>query len=714
MLFRILSGFAPKDYYLISRETYQQQNGGAYSLPANYYALHPLKHLYILHKFSFGFVRDIPVIVLSILARTREIVKIMRANPASVLVACSGDIADIPAGFIASSVLGIPFVAYMFDDYVYQWTGTYRFFARAVAAFIFRRCEGVIGPNEFICDEYRRRYGVECILVRNPGDQEELNKPVYSYWPTEEGKITIMYTGAVYHANDDCFRNLVQALELLEDTRIELHIFTSQTAEQLADQEIRGERVYIHSHVPYKEILESQRKADILFLPLAFETPIKEVVRTSAPGKMAEYLASGRPILAHVPADSFVASYLRRNECGAIAIRNDPADLMEQLLKMINDEGFRSKITQNARIQALRDFDPRVARTRLNDFLTSIMDRKVRRKMLRFISRILYKVKNSLVWKKALFNLFSPLLPILVRVFGYMAETGRGTELCLKQRFLPMRVHYYSPVPDIDDLRQRKVWQRKSDLPGVDFRPDQQVRLLRSLGTAYGAECNWPARSTGNPYEFFTENNSFSFGCAASLHTIIRYYGPRKVFEIGSGNSSLIFSGALARNAAEGRIADYVVVDPYPSPLLQGGLSCLTKIIPERVELMDVSLFEGLRENDVLFIDSGHTVRTGSDVNFLFLDVLPRLAPGVIVHVHDIGLPYEYPEVYFTNPSFRMFWTESYLLQAFLAFNSQFEVMLALNYLMSDQSLEFAQAFPAYDPTKHRATSGSFWMRRRL
>jgi len=258
------------------------------------------------------------------------------------------------------------------------------------------------------------------------------------------------------------------------------------------------------------------------------------------------------------------------------------------------------------------------------------------------------------------------------------------------------------------------VWQRKSDLPGVDFRPDKQVQFLRNLGGKYGNECNWPAISTGNIQEFYTENNSFSFGCAASLHTILRWYKPRKVFEIGSGNSSLIFSGALTRNASEGYPCDYIIIDPYPSALLQHGLSCLTKIIPERVELIDASFFESLGENDILFIDSGHTVRTGSDVNFLFLDVLPRLAPGVIVHVHDIGLPYEYPEVYFTNPSFRMFWTEAYLLQAFLTFNSQYEVLLALNYIMSNERREFVQAFPNYDPSKHKATSGSFWMRRKV
>jgi len=371
MLYRILSGFGLDEYYLISREKYEQQNNAQSFLPANYYALHPSKYLFLFNKHGFGFVWDITTIILSIFSRAREILKIMRYNPVDVLVACSGDIIDIPTGFIVSSILGIPFIAYIFDDYVYQWTGSYRLFARSVAPFIFKRCEGVVGPNEFICDEYRQRYNVECTLVRNPCNQEELEKPVYPRWPSEEGKITITYTGAIYHANYDCFQNLICVLDFLQDPRLELHIFTSQAAEQLIHQGICGERVHIHSHVPYNEVLEYQRKADILFLPLAFETPISEVIRTSAPGKLAEYLASGRPILAHVPANSFVAHYLKKNQCGLVASENDLASLKGHILKLINDEGFRRVITHNARQRAQFDFHPQVAHERFAEFLST-------------------------------------------------------------------------------------------------------------------------------------------------------------------------------------------------------------------------------------------------------------------------------------------------------------------------------------------------------
>ena len=218
-------------------------------------------------------------------------------------------------------------------------------------------------------------------------------------------------------------------------------------------------------------------------------------------------------------------------------------------------------------------------------------------------------------------------MPILAKVFKVVALTGVGTDQCLKNGFLPVPVHFYQPIPDLADLAERKIWDKKSDMAGIDFGVDRQVQLLRELGAKYGHECNWPPTPTANPLDFFTENNSFSFGCAASLHTIIRNYRPAHVIEVGSGNSSKIFSAALARNAAEGTPAEYTIIDPYPADGTKT-LPGITQIVSQRVEVTDIRPFEMLGQNDILFIDSGHTVRTGSDVNFLYLDVLPRPRSG--------------------------------------------------------------------------------------
>jgi len=301
----------------------------------------------------------------------------------------------------------------------------------------------------------------------------------------------------------------------------------------------------------------------------------------------------------------------------------------------------------------------------------------------------------------------------LARVVCEIAETGIGAEACLQRGCLPMKINYYSPVPDIADLEQRRVWDRRSELSGIDFLPNQQLALLARLGREFGDECKWPRTPTSDPLQFYTDNNSFSFGCAASLHCILRYFKPSRLIEVGSGNSSLVISSALVQNARNHshQKCEYTIIDPYPGENIEGGLPGLNRLIKERVELLDTNKFDQLEKNDILFIDSSHTVRTGGDVNYLILDVLPRLAPGVIVHFHDISLPYEYSRIYFTNPSFRVFWAEAYLLQAFLSLNSRFEILLAMNYLMKDEPKHFSSAFPHFDPAKNWADSGSFWIR---
>jgi hypothetical protein len=294
-----------------------------------------------------------------------------------------------------------------------------------------------------------------------------------------------------------------------------------------------------------------------------------------------------------------------------------------------------------------------------------------------------------------------------------MAQTGEGTDACLRRNCLPMRVHFYSPVPDIEELRRRRVWARRSDLSGIDFRPQAQLGLLAALGAEFGQECDWPPKLNRKHGKFFTENNTFSFSCAAALHCMLRWLKPRRVFEIGSGYSSLIISAALQRNVQDGQLpAEYTIVDPYPGSTVTQGLPGLTEVRQQPVEHLDPGVFKALGENDFLFIDSGHTVKTGGDVNFLILDVLPRLAPGVVIHFHDIPLPCEYHEVYFTNPSFRVFWTEAYLLQAFLACNRDFEVLLGMWWIMTDHRSAFQAAFSHYNPTCHLLTSQSFWIRR--
>lgn len=303
---------------------------------------------------------------------------------------------------------------------------------------------------------------------------------------------------------------------------------------------------------------------------------------------------------------------------------------------------------------------------------------------------------------------------LIINYMKFVAITGRGSDKCLKEGFLPVPVHFYSPIPDINDLVERKIWDHKSDLPGINFNKDGQLVLLRQLANKYANECHWPLTCPPDDHaSFFLDNQSFSFGCAASTHLLVRHYKPSTVIEIGSGMSTRVIASALMINNTENMLPNkHIVIDPYPLQTIELGQLGPISLTKSRVELIEKSFFQVLKENDILFIDSSHSVKIGSDVNYLFLEIIPRLAPGVIVHIHDISLPYEYPSAYARNENFRQFWTEQYLLQSFLCFNSEFEVLLAMEYLMRDHIDDFKNAFPQYDPAIHKFLSGSFWMRR--
>jgi predicted O-methyltransferase YrrM len=184
---------------------------------------------------------------------------------------------------------------------------------------------------------------------------------------------------------------------------------------------------------------------------------------------------------------------------------------------------------------------------------------------------------------------------------------------------------------------------------------------------------------------------------------MVRHFQPRLVIEVGSGFSSLVLGEAVAKNAG----STLICIEPFPREFLRKGFPGLQSLMEKKVQEIELDFFSKLESGDILFIDSSHTVKIGGDVNYLFLEVLPRLKPGVIVHVHDIFLPFEYRRDWVLD-EFR-FWTEQYLLQAFLTYNSEFEVLMANNYLNHYHQQDVKAAFP------HLSNwgGGSLWMRRR-
>ena len=284
--------------------------------------------------------------------------RLVRREGCGAILACSGDPFDLPAGYLASRLARVPFYAYIFDDYLHQWDQTpYRHFARVVGPIVLKGAAGVITPNEFLREDYRRQYRLESTVVRNPLQIPEIeDADAAPPWPAEEGEIRIVYTGTVsmrYH--HDAFRNLIEAIGQLGRPEVKLHLYTAQTREELERGNISGPTVH-HRPLSSSAVLEVQRKADILFLPLAFNSSSPEVMRTSSPGKMGEYLASGRPILVHAPADTFVAWYFREHECGMVVDRSERAMLARAIRRIIEDAELRRKMGENARTRAECDF----------------------------------------------------------------------------------------------------------------------------------------------------------------------------------------------------------------------------------------------------------------------------------------------------------------------------------------------------------------------
>jgi len=273
--------------------------------------------------------------------------------------------------------------------------------------------------------------------------------------------------------------------------------------------------------------------------------------------------------------------------------------------------------------------------------------------------------------------------------------------------------HFYDPVPDTRELaRRRDLWEVEQELPGVDQNLEAQLRMLEEVFPRFAGECRFPLEAGPEPHEYHVKNGAFGLVSAAVLHCMIRHHRPRLILEVGAGNSTLVSARACRKLASLGHETRLISIEPHPGEVLRRGFPGLTRLIPERVERVGLQTFAELDHDDILFIDSSHVVRLGGDVNFLFLEVLPRLRPGVVVHVHDIFFPKNYPRDWVLKN--RRFWTEQYLLQGFLAFNSGFEVLWCGSSMYRTHRDRLLAVFPppAGLAIEENYFSSSFWMRR--
>ncbi len=309
----------------------------------------------------------------TVMIRAMRIARIARRERCSAIVGATADLANLPASFLAARLIGARFYAYLFDSYEFQWIRPIdRWLARRLGDVMFRRAQGVIVPNDALRLEVEQRHGVQATIVPNPF--EHLAAPAVDPAPGVDGEVTILFSGAVYHVNAGAFRNLVAALALPGLERVTLHLYTAQSAEELAAHRILGERVFIHPHVPPAEAARLQQRADILFLPYAFDSPVPEIIRTSTPSKMSDYLAAARPILVHAAADALVCDYFRAHRCGIVVDRDEPAALAAALAELLARPGLCAELASCARRRALADFDPDQSRRRFLSVIDGASD----------------------------------------------------------------------------------------------------------------------------------------------------------------------------------------------------------------------------------------------------------------------------------------------------------------------------------------------------
>lgn len=293
----------------------------------------------------------------------------------------------------------------------------------------------------------------------------------------------------------------------------------------------------------------------------------------------------------------------------------------------------------------------------------------------------------------------------------------QGLRWLLKASFPPLQRlgihvtpnHYYYPVPDTrllgDDL-----WTEPSDLVGIDMKEAAQLELLARFAAEFREEYEqFPRQRTASPHTFHLNNNKFESVDAEVLYCMIRKFKPATIFEIGSGTSTCLSAQAVLRNQLEeGSHAELIACEPHPNAVLRAGFPGLSRLIPQRVQEIPLEEFSKLQRDDILFIDSSHVVAIGSDVRHEILEILPRLNTGTLIHFHDIFLPAEYPKSWVLDEY--KFWSEQYLLQAFLAFNQKYEVLWAGSYMHLRHPDELSQAFSSYVP--QHTSPGSFWIRK--
>jgi len=263
--------------------------------------------------------------------------------------------------------------------------------------------------------------------------------------------------------------------------------------------------------------------------------------------------------------------------------------------------------------------------------------------------------------------------------------------------------HFYSPIPSVEDI-ERAIATVSASYAGIELREDHQLALLERLSRYY-SEIPFPAEKSER-FRFAFHNPSYSWGDAIILFCMIREIKPHRILGIGSGHTSALILDTNEHYFGNG--IDCTFVEPHPEllfSLLRPNEDRETRVIPRKLQDVDLTVFDTLEAGDILFIDSSHVVKAGSDCQLLFSDILPKLNPGTLIHFHDVFHRFEYPPKWLREGRG---WNEQYILRAFLQFNSEFKIKLFTQYMI----VRHREWFEQHMPNCLRNAGAQIWIER--
>lgn len=269
--------------------------------------------------------------------------------------------------------------------------------------------------------------------------------------------------------------------------------------------------------------------------------------------------------------------------------------------------------------------------------------------------------------------------------------------------------HFYSPLPSIDDIRKREdmIWGEKPySFLGIDMNEEEQISMLESLSEYYDTLPFSEEQKEG--YRYYFNNSFFGYADGIVLYCFLQKYKPRRIIEVGSGFSSALMLDVNEHCFMSGGGVDFTFIEPYPERLK----SLLTpydnvRIIEENLQNVDMDIFSSLQAGDILFIDSTHVSKIDSDVNLYLFDILPRLAEGVMIHVHDIPYPFEYYKEWIYDGRA---WNEAYMIRAFLEFNTSFKIKFWGSYFENKHK----ELYYGHMPLCAKCPGGSLWLQKTM